>query len=345
MRTSSALCAVLALVLAFARTDTALPSDLPADIMFGVKGGYSQVIGHYADFVHGAGGGGVFVMPYIGSFFMIEADLSYASYALARERGSSLNLASGGIGPLFYVQPFSFLQIYVGASITGNYFALNASRERGEQESMKAGFAGKFGFIFPFRNGLAARIGCEYAQAFQSGNAFAAVNYYGGVAYGVSFWNAPPAVSEAETAFAKGQREFKEGRFDEAKRSFAKTRSLDGSHAGAKQHLDTIERLERQYATARDLIAKHRFYEAIPVLDDIAAEYPAAREDLAKARAQLAGEIPTLARQGIAAYERQDYRTCIALMQRIILIDPKNETANIYLPRARKRLEALERLR
>jgi len=32
-------------------------------------------------------------------------------------------------------------------------------------------------------------------------------------------------------------------------------------------------------------------------------------------------------------------------MQRIILIDPKNETANIYLPRARKRLEALERLR
>ncbi|HNR88064.1 MAG TPA: hypothetical protein PKM65_06965 [Spirochaetota bacterium] len=96
MRTSSALCAVLALVLAFARTDTALPSDLPADIMFGVKGGYSQVIGHYADFVHGAGGGGVFVMPYIGSFFMIEADLSYASYALARERGSSLNLASGG---------------------------------------------------------------------------------------------------------------------------------------------------------------------------------------------------------------------------------------------------------
>jgi len=40
-----------------------------------------------------------------------------------------------------------------------------------------------------------------------------------------------------------------------------------------------------------------------------------------------------------------DYETCIDLMTNVKLIDPKNKTASIYLPRAKQRWEAMKKLK
>lgn len=323
----------------------AYPDEMRNDIAIGVKGGYSHVSGHYGDYLNGSAVGGLYILPYIGSFYMIEVDLHYAQYGLKNESGSALNTTVGGIGPLFYVQPFSFLQVYIGASITGNYFYLNANRLQDEQETLKAGYAGKAGFIFLVSDRIAFRAGCEYSQTFQSGSPFTSVQYFGAASYGALFWHAPSTAREADEYFVKGEQDFKRGRFDAAKRNFTKALAADGAHRESKRFLERIAQIEGQLALARDLISKKRPFEAIPVLERIADVAPEARDELQKIRSQLTSMVASLERTGIAAYEREDYRACIAAMQTLILIDPKNATAAIYLPRARKRLEALERLR
>jgi tetratricopeptide (TPR) repeat protein len=327
--------------------DIAAADEQDIDFMFGVKGGYSQVTGYYSDWCRGSGYYGMYVIPYIGSFYMIEADITYALYPLLNEEGAVLYSTAGSIGPLFYYQFFSFLQVYIGAAVKGNHFYLKANRESGEQETMKAGFIGKAGFFFPTPSGVVLRAGFEYSQNIQSGNSFATMNYFGGVSYGLTMWRggALSPADEADRTFRKGQQQYQNGNPDEARRNFTKSLAADPRHREATLALEELDRMEKQLSQARELMSKKRYYEAIPLLEKSAERLPAAREDLKNARAALAAEIPALEKRGIAAYEREDYRECIGIMNRVLLIDPRNSTAQIYLPRARKRHEALERLK
>jgi hypothetical protein len=49
-------------------------------------------------------------------------------------------------------------------------------------------------------------------------------------------------------------------------------------------------------------------------------------------------------KEGIKLYDNRQYRDCITVMERILLVDPENKNANIYLPRAVKRNRAIESL-
>jgi tetratricopeptide (TPR) repeat protein len=66
--------------------------------------------------------------------------------------------------------------------------------------------------------------------------------------------------------------------------------------------------------------------------------------EAAEALAEIS-EVPALERRGIDLYEQGDYRGCIVTMKRLLLIDPDNKAGLLYLPRAQRRQEALERLR
>ncbi|MGL4369649.1 MAG: hypothetical protein ACRCUT_08255, partial [Spirochaetota bacterium] len=86
-------------------------------------------------------------------------------------------------------------------------------------------------------------------------------------------------------------------------------------------------------------------YAAISILEKIAPLMADAEKTLVQVRISLAGEVASLEKEGIAAYERKDYKNCIVIMKKVSVIDPENRTAKIYLPRARKRAEALEKLK
>jgi hypothetical protein len=85
--------------------------------------------------------------------------------------------------------------------------------------------------------------------------------------------------------------------------------------------------------------------EAIPGLADAALFMREAEVELARVRGLLRRDIPTLENAGIACYEKKQYRDCINLMKKILLIDPDNRKAKLYLPRAERRHRAIETLK
>jgi tetratricopeptide (TPR) repeat protein len=145
-------------------------------------------------------------------------------------------------------------------------------------------------------------------------------------------------LSRAEIAIQKGN-------IDDARDYYNRILSLDRNHREAREQLNSIKTAEADFARAMKLIGNKRFYDALPLLDDAGKYMASAREEQVKTRKQLAGEVPALEKRGIELYEKGDYRGCIAVMKQLILIDPKNKVGLIYLPRALKRQEALERLR
>jgi len=62
-------------------------------------------------------------------------------------------------------------------------------------------------------------------------------------------------------------------------------------------------------------------------------------------RKELSAEIGTLEKSALEAYEKQDFKTCIAVTRRMLLINPDNGFARLYLKRAEKRYKAYQELR
>ena len=98
------------------------------------------------------------------------------------------------------------------------------------------------------------------------------------------------------------------------------------------------------YQTALQTINTKGELQAIPLLEKIAQRYQPAQQQLISIRNKLKNKIPEWRKSGVQAYEKRNYQLCIQLMKQILLVDPEEKTAKIYLQRAVKRLQALEKL-
>lgn len=98
------------------------------------------------------------------------------------------------------------------------------------------------------------------------------------------------------------------------------------------------------YQTALQTMQTKGELQAIPLLEKIAQRYQPAQQQLIYIRNKLKDKIPEWRKAGVQAYENLNYQLCIQLMKQILLVDPEEKTAKIYLPRAEKRLQALEKL-
>lgn len=325
------------------------------DIILGAKAGYSMFEGYYKSRFMGSyyvGASAMYGNPAMVKFLMGEFEIAYARYPLKESRRSYLQSISANIGPLFYYQVVPHFQVYAGASALGSYMSLHASITDRNEKSFKPGLMAKAGFFFPVQEGFRIRIGVEYTLVYLSSRPLHGLNFIGGLSYnfnpdeksGEKGSISDPAfriewhLSRAELAIQKGD-------INEARDNYNKILEFDKTHREAREQLDSIKKAEADYARAMELIGDKHFYEALPLLDDAGRYMASAREEQVKIRKQLAGEIPALEKKGIELYERGDYRGCITFMKQLLLIDPKNKVGMIYLPRALKRQEALERLR
>ena len=73
-------------------------------------------------------------------------------------------------------------------------------------------------------------------------------------------------------------------------------------------------------------------------------ELPELANELRELRLVLAANAAKLVKDGVAAYDEKRYADCEAAMEKVLLVNPEDETAKIYLPRARSRRKAMERL-
>jgi tetratricopeptide (TPR) repeat protein len=326
-----------------------------SDIIVGAKAGYSLFEGYYRSRFMGSYYVGASVMygnPAMVKFLMGEFEITFARYPLKESRSSYLQSISANIGPVLYYPVARYFQVYAGASAVGSYLLLHTNRTDMNEKSFKPGLLAKAGFFFPIQEGFRIRLGAEYTLQYLSSRPLHGLNIIGGLCYnfnpdersGEVGSISDPAfriewyMSLADTAVRKGD-------IEDAKDNYNKILVLDRTHREARAQLDGIKKAEADNARALKLIGEKRYYDALPFLDDAGKYLASAREEQNRIRKQLTGEIPALEKKGIDLYEKGDYRGCITIMNRLLLIDPKNKVGMIYLPRAVKRQEALERLR
>ena len=335
----------------FAQTQKASNSD----IILGAKAGYSMFEGYYKSRVMGSYHVGTSVMygnPAMVKFLMGEFEITYGRYPLKESRKSYLQTVSANAGPVFYYQIASHLQVYAGVSAHGSYMHLHTNLTDKNEKTFKPGLLARAGFFFPVLEGFRIRAGAEYTLVYLSGKPLHGLNFIGGLSYnfnpdeksGEIGSISDPAfriewyLSRAEIAIQKGD-------IVDARDNYNKILEMDRTNREAREQLDRIKKAEADFTRAVKLIDDKRFYDSLPLLDDAGKYMASAREEQVKIRKQLAGEVPALEKKGIELYEKGDYRGCIAVMKQLLLLDPKNRVGTIYLPRALKRQEALERLR
>lgn len=325
------------------------------DIIIGAKAGYSMIAGYYSKWFPGSYTVGA-TLSYgnqgIVKYLMGEMDVYYSRYPMKESAHSYLETVSIAAGPLFYYPIIPHFQMYIGASAMGSYVHLFTSRFDQNEVSLKPGLLAKAGFFFPIKMGFRIRAGAEYTLQYLSGKPLHGINFIGGLSYNFnpeeSATVSVPTGDSTVTVdwyLTLADNALRKGNIDEAKDNYSKALILDRTNTEARDHLAGIKKAEEDYARAVKLAGDKRYYDALALLDSAGKYMPAAREDQEKIRKRLTMDIALLEKQGIELYEKGDYRGCINIMNRLLLIDPKNRIGLIYLPRAVKRQGALERLR
>ncbi len=323
----------------------------------GFNAGYSLLHGHYSEELQD------------GPFFSINAtspfvrflegyfSLAFASHELSGSNGSQLYSLSLNLGPLAKAQLAPHFAIYASPLARFEYLYLKARKLDREENTIKPGFGAETGMLCHITPAINLKAGISFSQIWLSGTPYRSFVFYGSAEYNVFHIVTEDKIraeraeenlekiAQAEASFTEGMAKYEKGELYAAKKLFTDAVRLKNTHSEAQAYLDRIDAIEKDYRLGIALLEKKDYFAAILPLERSAKSMKEAKEKLEKTRSALRGQIPDLTRGGIRAYESNDFATCIALMTKITLIDPKNKTAAIYLPRAKHRLEAMKKLK
>ncbi|GAB4429785.1 MAG: hypothetical protein OHK0011_12340 [Turneriella sp.] len=150
-------------------------------------------------------------------------------------------------------------------------------------------------------------------------------------------------VSRAEKHFLDGKRLYEAGKLAEADEEFLSALKYDQTHAGALNYRRLIVAQEH-LIRARAARNRQETWSALANYQQAATQLSHAEQELREYRVTLAAAVPSMVAEAIGHYEAKRYAQCERLMEQALLIQPDNEQARIYLPRARNRRQALQKL-
>jgi hypothetical protein len=320
-------------------------------IVFGLMGGKTDIQGFYKDQLSNGYNFGIFINYsfFKNRYLLFESDLTYTELSLKESTLSKLSFYSFGVGPVMYIPAWSHFKPYAGISANLNYFELTAVETHKKERTVKIGAAAKAGFYIPVFNNFSTNFGIKYSINELSGKTFQNITYSAGVSYSYNFITKEKAESnfkqiEIDEYYESGLKHFKIGDGAKAKEYFKKVISYDNHYKDVENYLKTITINEENYDKAEKLISENKPFEALPLLVDAEKYLIRAFEKLREIRQLLFKEENDLVKNGIDAYNKEDYERCIYYMKRVQLINPGNESVNLYLPRAIKRYDALKKI-
>jgi tetratricopeptide (TPR) repeat protein len=322
----------------------------------GVWSGVSTVMPDFGDelspgFI--AGTGVLCPLQVLGRRLLLEGGFNYNRWALDNSDRSFLHGISLGAGALF-VQPLKYgFQPYAGITAFGAYYQLTTDKLDIANKVIRPGLAFKAGLFNDIFYGMGTRLGVEYALSPVSSRIFSSITVQMGLTYNYSAYKNRQKVwgpmgkegpSRADELVRSARYELEKGNIGRAKKMLEEALDIDGTNEEAHRQLDRIVTAEESYVRGRDLASQQKYYDALLPLEEAATLIPDAAAELQRVREALRPTVPALEKDGIAAYEAKDYDRCIALMSRVLRIDPENKTARMYLTRAQMRKEALQKL-
>lgn len=278
----------------------------------------------------------LFIVSNMGlDYFFLDNSPSSNMYALYLE---------GGLG--YRVPIHRYLQPYGGILLHGSYLHVDAHRLEEKEDTFKPGLVLEAGIFSEITKGFGLKVGLKGKFAPLSNELYSplTIEIAATFRYASMKDNNDAAGNQLSLNLQKVRSALTASSVDEAERILNKIliRYPENEEAGSLQK--QVEAINKNYARGKALYLKGLYIEALPFLDKSFAYYTDAMKKSTAVRARYAKRIPVWEREGVRAYEKQNYDTCITIMRKIILIDPRNRIGRIYLPRAIKRKQALKSL-
>jgi len=351
----AAACIVLFVVLLLRVPVSGTEAPHLSGFIMGAGAGYATVAGYYGPYFssgYSVSLSGYYPLTFLHEYVLGEGELKGSRFLFDSGSGSSLETASVRAGAAVYYPVHRFFYPYGGLMVQESVLRFTAERLGERETSFKPGGviqAGFFSWITPYAG---TRLGVEYEGMPVSGKLFSAVTISASAMYRfrggpASSQSKDPGADfrEVNALYLNGVRAMRARDHLKAKRSFEELLGMDRNHELARRHLEKIHQSEKVFRDAAALEKERRYYDAISKYSIASDHIAGADERLGALRGMLIGKVPGMERRGIRAYEKKEYGECIAVMKKILLIDPGNNTATLYLPRAERRKQAIERLK
>lgn len=326
-------------------------------IIVEVSGGYSVLNGYYEEKLQSSSSFTMKASLDMLSPFFIQGIFSYSSYSFSESSGSYVSRYSFYLGPVLKYGIYGPFLLTGGFYVTENIFNIKANHLYYTDRTYKTGIAASAGFGFSFTREIIAEAGVLVSQSQLSGEQFRDMTYYCGLGYSFNYY--PPAfkkkfqetrkvlteLEKLEGLYNSGVLSYNEGDIDEADKYFKKVVDLKAEFRDTAEYIKTIGEIKRDMKMADKLTGEEKKIQAIPLLSKWEKQVPAAKKKLEKLRRGLAHEALNLEERGVQAFNNKEYRKSIRLLSRVLLIDPENNKARLYINRARRYLDTIKKFR
>lgn len=343
---------IILAIISAVTTGRSFAEDNLSGLTFNVTAGPSYPLGFYKDYFddgYNAGFNAYYILPLYFCNIYFKSGLSVYSYKMKKSGGSSLKEYDIPAGSGLVLSPFSFIYFFAGVDLHGIYITLDTDNTGGVERAFKPGVSCNFGAMANLGRGIGLSIFADYRGFELSANRFSAVNVSAGLTYNYnSYLNEQEMASRSEkklSMFNQGIAELNRQNFDQAKTLFIELNALDRNYPGLADYLNKISMIEKNCKNADRFISQQNYLKAIPYLEECSPYMKDCEQKLAAHRKNLMVNVPEWETEGVGYYEAKRYKDCIEVMEKILLVDPENQNANIYLPRALKRQKAIESLK
>lgn len=324
-----------------------------------LKAEKTHTSGYYSNYFQDGwswGFGAIFELPIVYKYLFTEAGIIVDQRAMEDSADSYLRMYAIHAGAGLFWPLWRYAVPYSGIDFQELYIQFHADILDKDESSFKPGTLLKAGVFIPLHKNISLRVGInhtitEISDKWLHSSSFAVSGIF---RYPDGIWIVGHEKQKAadfvykentDVIYHEGVVKANTGEAEQAEISFKRVLEIDSSHTEAKEMLQKIGTAKEHYRKASELIKEQKYFDAIAPLEKSIPYIKTASSELNLVRAKLLGEVPALERHGIEAYEKKEYDRCISIMNRIRTIDPENTTAALYLPRAVRRKEAIERLK
>lgn len=287
----------------------------------------------------------------------MQPTFSFGSFPFRTDSASKMNHYDAGLPLGIYWQAFAGITPFIAAGPEFSYYRLSAASSGLASTAYRIKPMASAGLFVPVNYFSFITIGARYSYTQLSEETFGNVTLTAAFTLSYPAWRRNTEAveralleqsrqqqirAETEDLMLTGQALMKDGAFDEAEQKFREVLRLKSDHAGARGQIDTVRAMPF-LKEARELREEGKGVSAIRSYER-ASHLEEARKELAEYRAQLRNSLPALVKSATDAYNAGQYVNAIAIFEKVQAIDPENDTAKIYLPRARNRQKAIDRL-
>ena len=321
------------------------------EITITASAGPSYISGFYEDYLQDGmnyGIGAFYNLPFLNSNTYFTGGLSFSTYEMLVNSNSSMQQYDFYAGGMFAYPLMSYIFINTGITLRGIYSMLDTENSKRHETAFKPGYSAFIGGMAYLGRGVGLFINAEYRVSEISSEKFKTAELKGGLTYNFGDYrediesrlNADKKIA----LFDQGINEFRNKNFNEAKKIFSDLHHMDNEYPGLNYYLQRVKEIEDNRKTAELYLSQKNSLKAIPYLASCSPYIKDCELKLLQQRKILMLNVSAWEKEGIKLYDNRQYRDCITVMERILLVDPENKNANIYLPRAVKRNRAIESL-